>query len=548
MRFTRLLALLLAGALILAGCSKSPSRDNTPQPGHFGDDETTTPSAVSPDDEAKESAASAETDEAEDASSTDNEEKSSSDIEDDSSSGTGGASSTTPAEDNDSSPATPEASEDESMDTDPSDDPGMYSGDLYNTGLFQAFCPDGWDNFPVKDFWEADKLDETALQFVKGKLKNDFDFYYHASIRMTCYGPDVYLMDSRDYYEDVEDMELEDFSGRIWDGYTGNYGDDRNFYLHTQDEKHHYVVTGLLEARDSSITLADNDVLLILSSIIGNDVVPGEEPPSHSGTKDTETEEPTTAIRPTETDAIASVTASADEPDAVSTTASDDVTTIPGTSDPTISTSDTETSASPADTSDPGTMAPDTDTSSSEADTSDPTGPDEPEHVFHAADAVEITYDHTTETMTAIFHTLPERLEDVAALVEEFGLGEHNMAIWFVCAMHLYQEDPLEAVKIMTALSDEPSANHLVSFVTDQLKEKPYLGTAYFKGAVKDNDFTPEEPLTVTVSKTSGSDPRYLYIRVHTDADSRERTIAFMDDGRIAPSIAALPSLVLGIY
>ena len=378
MRFTRLLALLLAGALILAGCSNSPSRDITPQPGHFGDDETTTPSAESLDDETTESDASTKTDETEGTSSTADED----------------ASAATEETDEPSPDSTPEASEsgssteDEETDIGDPEDPGMYSGELYDTGLFQAFCPDGWDNFPVKDFWEADKLDETALQFVKGKLKNDFDFYYHASIRMTCYGPDVYLMDSRDYYEDVEDMELEDFSGRIWDGYTGNYGDDRNFYLHTQDEKHHYVATGLLEARDSSITLADNDVLLILSSIIGNDVVPGEEPPSHSGTKDTETEEPTTAIRPTETDAIASVTASADEPDAVSTTASDDVTTIPGTSDPTISTSDTETSASTADTSDPGTMAPDTHPSSSEADTTDPTDPDMPEHVFNAAEAV----------------------------------------------------------------------------------------------------------------------------------------------------------------
>jgi len=515
-------AVLLFAILILAGCSGSASRDLPVEPGRFDTGEAAEPSAESTEEESTEPSADSTEKETVEPSPESTEEGSADDTSSAGHEETSTQEDAPSSEGEDLSSTAPEAS---ASDSD--------NGARYDTGLFRAFCPEGWENFPVKDFWEADKLDETALQFIKGTLKNEFDFYNHAGLRLTCYGIDVYLMDSKSYYEDVKDVTLTDAAGRTWNGFTGMYGSTKNFWLHAQDEKHHYVATGTLEARDSSITLLDHDVILILSSVIGNDMVPEETSPDHSGTTDesapeettsteetlsseeptskseeasasetptygtisSEPEEPTPAIRPTETDAIASVTRPADAPDEVTTTV-----------------------------------------------------PEAPEHVFNASEAVEISYDHAAETMTAVFHTLPERLEDVSALVEEYGLGEHNMAIWFVTAMHLYEKDPLEAVKIMTALSEESTANHLVSFVTDQLKEKPYLGSAYFKGALKDNGFTPQEPLTVTVSKTSGTDPRYLYLRVHTDADAKERTIAFMNDGRVVPAIAALPSLVLGIY
>ena len=128
------------------------------------------------------------------------------------------------------------------------------------------------------------------------------------------------------------------------------------------------------------------------------------------------------------------------------------------------------------------------------------------------------------------------------------GLMLYLTAAWFIAAMYEYTVDPKEGEKMISFLCDPDEARSVTGFVTDQLRQKEYLATAYFKGANKDNDFTPDEPLQITLTNFDNRENnKFTYVRVACDSDKRDRTIALIEDDVVGYRVVKCPALLLGI-
>ncbi len=385
-----------------------------------------------------------------------------------------------------------------------------YIGATYSCEKFSAVCPEGWVNNPLTDFWDDTKPDEKTLQFVKGEMESEWDLYYLASVRITCYDKTTTLLDSRDYYENTEDEEVTDLEGKVWVGFTGDYGSSRNFSLTTETEDHIFLATGLLNGSKSEFALTDEDFLTILSSVRAKDGETEESSEEESSEEETTTEEETT-----------------EEETSEETTTEEESTTKEETTKEETTEEETTTKE---------------ETSEEESTTK------EAENDFSAYENVTVEYSDGYNTLNVTFEELPASVSDLEACIEEFGHNEKLTAAWFIAAMYEYTVDPKEGEKMIGFLCDPDEARSVTGFVTDQLRQKEYLATAYFKGANKDNDFTPDEPLQITLTNFDNRENnKFTYVRVACDSDKRDRTIALIEDDVVGYRVVKCPALLLGI-
>ena len=384
--------------------------------------------------------------------------------------------------------STSETTEEETTSAAPSGE-----GEEFSCKRFRAVCPPGWTNYVLMDFWDKEKQDEMTLQFYKGSWENDFDLYHLASVRMSCYAEDYSMLDSRDFYENVEDESVTDPLGHVWEGYSGDYGESRNFFLSSSFDHHVFIATGLLNGDKSSYALTDEDFLSILASMKPND----EEDPKET------TEEETTECETETSEESSEVT-------------------------------ETESASEESETES---------TASSNASEKPSAGTVEPKKKVH----VEVE-DVGTE-LELRFSALPTSTEDLQALIDEYGLEDAKMtAALFVTALHVYPEDASRAQEMMALLCDPDEARSVISFVSDQLRQKPYLADAYFDGADLQNDFTPDEPFEISVEDyTNRENNQFVYVSIDCDGDERDRTAALREQPDGSFLIVKCPALMLGL-
>ena len=119
-----------------------------------------------------------------------------------------------------------------------------------------------------------------------------------------------------------------------------------------------------------------------------------------------------------------------------------------------------------------------------------------------------------SETFT--FQALPESLAEMQALPEASLDSPFQTAALTVCALCAYAADKQIGIEMLNWLrGPRPLSNHELSFLRDRFMDgKTYVPFSYFEGAVPDNDYTPDEPFTVTFTTNPYSDDNEGYMKL----------------------------------
>ena len=141
-----------------------------------------------------------------------------------------------------------------------------------------------------------------------------------------------------------------------------------------------------------------------------------------------------------------------------------------------------------------------------------------------------------SETFT--FAALPESVEQMQSLPEATLDSPFKTAALTVCALCAYAADKNIGIEMLNFLkAPKPLTPFEISFIDDRLRDgKTYVPFSYFKGATPDNNYTPTEPFSVTVSSNPYSDANEGYMKLFIrsgGADSpREVVLRMKGDGR----------------
>lgn len=141
-----------------------------------------------------------------------------------------------------------------------------------------------------------------------------------------------------------------------------------------------------------------------------------------------------------------------------------------------------------------------------------------------------------SETFT--FTALPESVDQLKALPEANLDSPFKTAALTVCALCAYAADKQIGIEMLNFLKGpKPLSPFEISFIDDRLRDgKTYVPFSYFKGATPDNNYTPSEPFSVTVSSNPYSNANEGYMKLFIrsgGADSpREIVMRMKGDGR----------------
>jgi len=139
------------------------------------------------------------------------------------------------------------------------------------------------------------------------------------------------------------------------------------------------------------------------------------------------------------------------------------------------------------------------------------------------------------ETFT--FAALPESLAEMKALPEAALASPFATAALTVCALCVYAADKSIGAEMLNFLrGPRPLSNHDISFLNDRFSDGHHVPFSYFKGAVPENNYTPDTPFTITVTSGPYSDANEGYKKLYIasgGADSpREIVLRKLGDGR----------------
>ena len=142
-----------------------------------------------------------------------------------------------------------------------------------------------------------------------------------------------------------------------------------------------------------------------------------------------------------------------------------------------------------------------------------------------AADAVKNAAKETASAFgkkeeTFTFAALPESLAQMQALPEASLDSPFKTAALTVCAICAYAADKEIGAEMLNWLrGPRPLGNHDISFLNDRFRDgKTYVPFSYFKGAKPDNDYTPDEPYTLTIFTNPYSDDNPGYMKVFLES------------------------------
>lgn len=112
-----------------------------------------------------------------------------------------------------------------------------------------------------------------------------------------------------------------------------------------------------------------------------------------------------------------------------------------------------------------------------------------------------VNTDKTEGSYTFTFNKLPESLEDLKALPEVSMDTPYKTAALSLLALCAYAADEKIGQEMLNFLKGpEPLSPYEMSFIKDRLRDNKLVPFSYFKGAVPENNYTPDIPFTVTVS------------------------------------------------
>ena len=113
---------------------------------------------------------------------------------------------------------------------------------------------------------------------------------------------------------------------------------------------------------------------------------------------------------------------------------------------------------------------------------------------------------------TFVFPALPESLAQMQAMPEAALQDPFQTAALTVCALCVYAADKNIGTEMLNFLKGpRPLSNHEISFLNDRFRDGQHVPFSYFKGAVPDNNYTPDEPFVITVETNPYSDANEGY-------------------------------------
>ena len=136
------------------------------------------------------------------------------------------------------------------------------------------------------------------------------------------------------------------------------------------------------------------------------------------------------------------------------------------------------------------------------------------------------------------FAKLPESLEEFKALPEASLDDPYKTAALTVVALCVYAADKNIGIEILNFLKGpRPLSNLEIQFIDDRLRDgKTYVPFSYFKGAIPENDYTPNEPFTLEIESNSTSAVNDGYMKLILKScgadNSRNLTLRMKGDGR----------------
>lgn len=124
-----------------------------------------------------------------------------------------------------------------------------------------------------------------------------------------------------------------------------------------------------------------------------------------------------------------------------------------------------------------------------------------------SADPIEVTFTENPDGSVSVsFSRLPVSVAELEASDAEYFQHPQYAAAMFLAIMCGYGDDPEEALDMVDHIKGpEPLSDYDRGFLDDRMTDKLYLPYSYFSGATVENDYTPDEPYTVTLSENQYS-------------------------------------------
>ena len=111
------------------------------------------------------------------------------------------------------------------------------------------------------------------------------------------------------------------------------------------------------------------------------------------------------------------------------------------------------------------------------------------------------------QSWTFSFESLPKTLDELKALSICDLTKPQNTAALSLLALCVFPQDREECYRMLDYLNGpRPMTNAEKQFLRDRfMDDQGYIPYSYFKGAVPENDYTPDKPYTLTVSEQAHS-------------------------------------------
>lgn len=112
-----------------------------------------------------------------------------------------------------------------------------------------------------------------------------------------------------------------------------------------------------------------------------------------------------------------------------------------------------------------------------------------------------------------VFERIPESLAELQALPQATLDSPYKTAALTVIALCVYAADKSIGIEMLNFLKGpKPLTNFEISFIDDRFRdEKTYVPFSYFKGATPENDYTPNQPYSITIESNAYSDANKGY-------------------------------------
>lgn len=151
---------------------------------------------------------------------------------------------------------------------------GGGAAETYDVGAFTVSVPSGWTAFPQDDiFGDKDAegnypIDPETILLAKG-VNDDWDAVSAPNVRIYWYSPNAYVLDSRSFYDNVEDISGVTINGTECEAYTGeSMGYVYQFIHYTaEDAQYDFNILISTDGKETGVTWEDADVKAIMESV-----------------------------------------------------------------------------------------------------------------------------------------------------------------------------------------------------------------------------------------------------------------------------------------